>query len=342
MSSFTSSSDRRAKQQPAPSLVELLRLALPLLIVVGVLLAAAELWYRSDPFPWSTQLASDTYDILYEQVTRAKSLPDVDVLILGDSTALMDVDAARLSDLLNCRVESLATVGYVGPAGYGALLDTYIDRGRSTRELLVLVSPVTLALPEQWDWARIIREDGGLPPLVPQPPVIGAMEKVRTELLYKVVYYPYNLGPYGAFYGGYQQFRKYIQTHHGSAVDPTPPQGRDPYNAGYPPYLFERSSWWRDNLPGLANAIGRFDVSRTFLTFTPITGNYESTATLESRAEALDEVAGVLGLARTNLLALPSSLPTPLFASGFHLNERGRALYTELVGNILYQQKVCG
>jgi hypothetical protein len=113
----------------------------PLCVVLLVLVSGGA-WNAIEPVPPSQSLENV---IVEAQIARAQAGRAVDLLIVGDSSALMGIDAPVLGAKLGgARVESLALFGSVGPAGYAALLDvrrfkrrtaTLMPTHRATRAL---------------------------------------------------------------------------------------------------------------------------------------------------------------------------------------------------------------
>jgi hypothetical protein len=101
--------------------VLLFRGAGPTVLAALILLGLAEGWSRQAP---AREPATIEDILISEQVRRAHELRgSIDVVILGDSSALMGIDPVELSRLFGGRVESLALFGSTGPGAYGELLD---------------------------------------------------------------------------------------------------------------------------------------------------------------------------------------------------------------------------
>jgi hypothetical protein len=82
------------------------RLAGPTLLAALMAIAVAEASYRLEP----SELPADLESIVIQtQQTRAQTIANADLLVVGDSSGLMDIDAARLASLMGRRVESLST-----------------------------------------------------------------------------------------------------------------------------------------------------------------------------------------------------------------------------------------
>src|SRR5438128_7248663 len=109
MASYTSRSERAAGGVSGlhRSLALVVSVCWQTVAVATLVVGTAEVWFRLDPSEAPDDLESL---VLQEQQLRASSLDATDILIVGDSSGLMDVDGERLTALLNLRVESLAAV----------------------------------------------------------------------------------------------------------------------------------------------------------------------------------------------------------------------------------------
>src|SRR5262245_17558770 len=84
------------------------------------------------PAPWPALDVDRT--ILTHQANASRQTNSADILLIGDSSCLMDVSASRLNEILEGHHQALnlGTFMYVGFDGYGAMLARYasVNMGR--------------------------------------------------------------------------------------------------------------------------------------------------------------------------------------------------------------------
>lgn len=118
-------------------------LLVPMVVLASLLRLGALLGVFPSPWP-----ALDVdHTILTHQAQASRTATDADVLLLGDSSCLMDVSGARLEELLAGRRHSLnlGTFMYVGFNGYAALLSRCAQANPARlRTVVVLVHPEML------------------------------------------------------------------------------------------------------------------------------------------------------------------------------------------------------
>ena len=103
------------------SMTELGRmLLLPLLPVVVVAIAVRVL---GGTLPSPCPLVDVDHTIISHQVDSCFRTSDADVLIVGDPSALMGIDAVRMSEALELDVLNLSTISYLSLAEYAAMMD---------------------------------------------------------------------------------------------------------------------------------------------------------------------------------------------------------------------------
>jgi len=287
----------------------------PTALIALVLVGAAELWWRADPC-----VAADDIEgvVVEEQLVRARAAPPADVLILGDSSALMDVDPKYLGELLNARVESLATVAFVGPTGWARMLELYATVHRAPT-ILLLVHGIALNIEE----STYVRRGLERWTLVDEPPRLqtpqGARRQIWCELLAPALGVPLP-GRYGVSYGTAKALRARVREH-GSLVDPNPPPP-----AVETPYRYEISSAFSARLPRLAEVVHKAAPERALLVLTPLPSDHSDAETQRSRLEAARTVSTALGL---DYLDVKPTMNPVDHATVTHLTAKGRQRYTE-------------
>jgi hypothetical protein len=344
MRSSTSSSDRPPAERVPPNLsgggggapsaglvlaaARLLRAFGPPVIVAVLLLAAlAAASTRLRGRPGGRDLENI---VIGEQMRRATTVGRADLVILGDSSALMGVDAGKLGDLLGIRVESFATFGWVGPAASGSLLQRFAERNGPPPAVLVLMCGEGLKVDED-SFSRHGFErqvlDGLRPDAVAAEP---PLERVYKRLFLPLVDPPL-AGRLGFYYGWPEDVIAKLARDGGTLVDPTLRDDGSIIRS----YRFELLTPVEDRLRWLGKAIAATSAPRVFVSVSPLAALAVGPLTEGSRAAVLERMVFTLGLPDTAALASPAVLPTEAFATFTHLNARGRQAYTRDLARVL-------
>lgn len=297
----------------------------PAVAVALVILVLAWAWDRRHPLENPNIVESV---IVAEQIERARTIPRADVLILGDSSALMGVDAGALGRLLGRRVESLATLAWVGPAGYARLIADYAARN-SLPALIFLFNPAALSVTEAaFETNGYEREVLETPQRAGASVLDAARYSLYVHAIMRAVVLPLP-GVYGKEYGWPDRLAARLRDHHGSLVDPNVLKEEVPatFAIGQP---FAR------RLPSLRDAIVAARPEHVYLALTPIAATGVSPEIVASRLAVSTTLAIRLGLSPSDtLLPLPPSLPKELFAVWTHLSAAGQRRYTEELAALL-------
>jgi hypothetical protein len=294
------------------------RVAGPTILAAAVVVGAAEAWFRLDPSEVPTDLESI---VLQAQQLRARTSDAADLLIVGDSSGLMDIDAGRLASLLGRRVESLAIIGFAGPRGFAALLAECAKRFQPATVLLVMHGE-SLNLPEQ-TFTDLGLEEQALSGRRrrPGPPGVGARRRLFETLVAPIVDFPLP-GAYGSYYGMPAELRRRLSLGHGSLIDPsrswTAGQGVE--------YEFSLSEAVRTRLSAVDAAV-TFPATLN-LVISPLPLSTLNHVTVQTRDRASAGVLEALG-SRWQRIDTPIGLDDGLFATLTHLNAGGREVFTK-------------
>jgi hypothetical protein len=331
MGSSTSSFEPRSPGGPPPTTLPqalgrvIVALGPPAGAALVLVLTAAALAARL-PAPATDEDMANL--VVGAQMRRAERLGPADLLVLGDSSGLMGVDAARMERPLGRRVQSLATVGYVGPAGYARMLDRVATHTTERPQVLLLLSPVSLAIDE----AGFATKGLGLETKVLAGPTVAPREsEVRpVELIYARLFAPLIRAPMpgrlGFHYGWPEDVARALDDGHGTLIDPN----RFEEASVQRPTRFEVTPAVEARMRVLAVAL-RAHARAPLFAFTPIPQRAVGADTEATRAAARDRILALLGLPDSAYLALPTALPGSLFATSFHLDATGRQHFTELL-----------
>ena len=191
-------------------------------LITSVILVLLGAWYKSDDYRTRLKYAlSQDFFIVFEQIKRSYTLSNVDVLLIGDSSCLMDVNAPYLSELLQGKsVESLCSMGYAGPEGYARLLRNYYERGKHADKVILMWVGHTFQQKEFMKyWVNFIHNNG----VVETPDFDyfwGGLAKFRDVAVSRVLMEPMS-GHYGRYFGNEYWFRRSIRENNGTTIDPT-------------------------------------------------------------------------------------------------------------------------
>ena len=303
----------------------------PLLVVAGLAaLVHAGVALRLLPAPRPT-LDVDR-SILVHQVEASRRPQEAEVVLVGDSSCLMNVDAKLLGERLGRRVLNLGTLSYLDLNAAATLLREYTtaNPGR-LQAVVVLLHPEALrrVAPEAayfrllhglLDGQEVSLETGlqarlrrGL-----------GLEALRGRILCRLLPTPLP-GAYGRHYGFTTDLERYLDAHHGSALDPEsrPLTGSAEYRLA--PQQEAPSRNFRAALPeGVSLLAGIAPVPAGFAE-----GRYAATRDrmLKQWSEWLE--------AHAPLSALPATLPDAHFASVAHLNADGVPHFTAALAEAL-------
>jgi hypothetical protein len=209
------------------SISDLVRRLLP--PVLGVALLAAILHVVSntrilpDPVP-----ADLDRTLLAAKVELASDTAPASVLLLGDSSCMMDVDAPELARQLGRPVLNLGTLSYLDLTAHTALLRHALARLPSPPiDVVLLLHPGSFlrgsSMPalDQFLRASLARDGTGLRS-APRHPAEGLLAGVVIREQIVQPWIPSLLrGDFAAAYGTTWQVRRVMQRQHGSLLDPT-------------------------------------------------------------------------------------------------------------------------
>lgn len=270
--------------------------------------------------------------VLIHQVEASRAKQDTEIVLLGDSSCLMDVDARQLSELLGRPVLNLGTLSYLDLNAQTALVREFIAANPNRlRTVILLLHPEGLrrVSPEAWHtsfldsllhnydfrWgtslhARLLDALG--------------LELFRSRVLCRLL--PSALpGAYGQFYGFSDGLERHLTTHRGSAVD----ADRKSFE-GSPDYrlatqLEAPSRNLRAALPpGVKLLVG----------ITPTPTSHAGPRHAAMRDTMLRQWSEWLG-ADVALTNLPATLPDEQFARTTHLNAAGAEAFTRRLAEAL-------
>ena len=304
---------------------------IPVAVFAVAMHCGARFHWLPDPRP---TLDTDR-TILCHQAEAARSPHTAGLLLIGDSSCLMDVSAVQLGEFLGAGsgALNLGTLSYLDLHAYSLMLRHYFSAnpGR-VHQVILLMHPEALrrAAPTEYHLQTLnsfYEAADFCDPSFSQTVCWLGGEIFNGRLLSRAV--PLALdGNYGKRYGFTKDLWQYLSEHQGSALDPgnfdpKSAQGNAEYRLSK--QLESASRAFKSAIPpGVKLFAGITPAPQTFVNsnFTRV-----SRQILRSWNEWLQ--ADVL------LEDLPPTLPDELFASTAHLNERGQRAYTEMIGRKL-------
>jgi hypothetical protein len=303
------------------SFLQILNFFVVPLATASALLAGGEIWFRNHPVSgYGVDEA-----ILQGQINRANEGIRSRILLTGDSSGLVGVDATRLAATLGVPVQSLATMGNVGPDGWGRLVVRARDANSPPDSVVVLVHgdalQRTLAVNE-FERAAL---DGAWPRLP-----FG--ENLRRGVLHTLGYFgDFPLpGAWGRQYGGAAGLGRSLESGSGTIADPTNGVSCPATN-----YQFRLSESIAGRLPGLASALRESGARYVRLGVMPIPHRCAGPSSAPSRDVLIDQLVTRLNIEPTDVVPMPMTLPDDLFAGFTHLNGAGRQALTPMLAEAL-------
>lgn len=263
--------------------------------------------------------------ILIHQAERSRAPSDAEVLLLGDSSCLMDVSAIELSARLGRPVLNLATVSYLDPAAYALLLRQFsaANPGRVHAVILLMhpealrragSEPYQLNVLTHFLAARDHFRTGTIEGKISR--VLG-VEIFEGRILSRVRPVPLG-GAYGRRYGFSDDLEGFMTANYGSAAEPdsVPLTGSAEYRLS--PSLEIAARKFKAALPPNATLL---------VGLTPVPEKFAVTGFSRQQRELLQQWGDWLG-ADARLDDLPASLPDEQFARTTHLKPSAVMSYT--------------
>lgn len=290
-------------------------------------------WLNVWPRPRPAHTMEQT--IIVHQTEAASNARDIDLVLLGDSSCLMDVNAAQLESFLPAaRVLNLGTLSYLDLRASADLLSRAAAASDRLRFVVVLLHPQTLRGVEPVrQYSELFRAFAAGRDFCDASSIHGRLEcwlglsGFRGRFLDRALPAPLP-GRYGQFYGFTADLERFMAEHQGSAVDPhryTPMSGQGSADYRLAASLEPASRAFRARMPARA---------KLFVGITPIPAGHALRQHNARYHGLLAEWSRWLQ-ADAALSGLPPTLPDDQFASVTHLNASGAAEFTRRLGNNL-------
>ena len=315
----------------------------PLWSVVALLVGLLVAFFLMTQEPLEPAYPSVDHLIVDTQLERLREREPADLILLGDSSCLMGIKAPQLAVQLNLEIENYCTIGYVGPAGYAAMLNDIKPGRRHRHWIVVALNPAQFVRQASWEsWVGYVAT-GSQRRIRHTPTVKDAFDAGRRSVNSLLAYEPLP-GMFALYYGGTASVQAELRNSRGSMLDPgyglrfaslqALEGSADRPNLGSIAELTPNQAFI-DALRSLQLSVTRFGRRDVFLLITPVPeGVLDSRGVAELNA-ARKAIGLTLGLTPENVLDMPLQLPAVYFSSQTHLNRWGRIRYTEYLAEVL-------
>ena len=250
------------------------------------------------------------------------------IILLGDSSCLIDVSAIQLSETIGDPVLNLGTLSYLDLNAHALLLNRFVNANRGQiKAVVLLLHPDALRRHSAEAYHAAVLENflAGRDHITKRNASYWlGLEFFRGRVLSRVL--PASLPKaYGRRYGFSSDLEAHLKRERGSAVDPDPKpfQGNPEYRLA--PQLEIKSRAFKAVVPTGV---------KLFVGITPVPAGFAPPNYPELHRQMLLQWSQWLG-ADAALTELPATLPDELFAKTTHLNERGAREYTVLLARSL-------
>lgn len=268
--------------------------------------------------------------ILIHQIEAAQKRNPADIVLLGDSSCLMDVSARTAGEQIGRKVLNLGLLSYLDLYGYASMLKHYTAANPgSPRALVLLMHPEALRRSGGEAQYRDFMESA-FAGSVPENPghdssqfmnLLG-VTSFKSRVLSRILPAPL-AGEYGQRYGFTRDLEKYMDENCGSLIDPQPQPFKGNAEYSLAPQLAPASRIFKSAVP---------PGTKLFVAITPVPETFPRAGYTALHAKMLEQWSQWLG---AEPLALPCTMPDRLFAKTTHLNEAGVKTYTELLTRAL-------
>jgi hypothetical protein len=276
------------------------------------------------PEPRPTLDVDRTIIVYKAEVSGSRS--DAEVILVGDSSCLMNVSARQLSEESGRPVLNLGTLSYLDLQAHATLLRRFTSANPDQlKAVVLLLHPEALRRPAPETYhTKVLQSFLAGKDQVSKRDVwywLG-LEVFRGRVFSRALPSPLP-GAYGRYYGFTSDLEDYLVRNRGSAVDPDA-------------RVFQGSAEYR-LAPQLEGGSRAFKVAvppgaKLLVGITPVPVSFAGRGHAREHAQMLAQWSQWL---QAEAVQLPATLPDELFAKTTHLNPTGAATYTRLLVPIL-------
>jgi hypothetical protein len=297
----------------------------PTLIPVALFAVLMHLGARLHLLPKPRPILDVDRTILTHKIEASQSRSDAEIVLIGDSSCLMDIDARRLTQELGKPVLNLGTLSYLGLESQAALLHEFLSRNESrVKAVVLLMHPEALRLVSPGPYhtrfleSQMSGEDFFLPTrLRDYVSHFLGFEIFRGRLLARIIPAPLG-GPFGRRYGFSSDLEKYLTEHRGSALEPDRQKLTGSAEYRLAPQFQNASRTFRSAVPSNIKLL---------VGITPVPERFAGRHYPQTREQLLIQWQSWLH-SDALLTNLPPTLPDLFFAKTTHLSEAGVRIYT--------------
>lgn len=305
---------------------DLLRLAGLPLLPLALFAIAMQLGARFHLLPAPHPTLDTERTILIHQAEASRTSPDAEILLLGDSSCLMNISARQLTEQLGHPALNLGTFSFLDPSAHALLLREHAQANPGRlRVVVLLMHPESLRRlgSEAYYLGALTNFLSGLDhcqteTAAGQGTCLLGVEIFQGRILSRVLPIPLP-GAYGRRYGFTRDLENFLARERGSAIDPDPKpfEGNAEYRLA--PTLERASKNFRAAVPsGVKLLVG----------ITPAPERFAGPRYPQLHADLLRQWSQWLQ-ADAALTNLPPALPDDSFVRTTHLKESVVPRYTE-------------
>lgn len=303
---------------------------LPLVALGAVMALLAQARLLPDPKP----ILDMERTIITHQVEAALSAHPADVILLGDSSCMMNISAPALQEALpgNPPVLNLGTLSYLGLDAYKELLAAALRNRKPPALVVLLMHPEALRLGESNPYYSEFLTSALEKRVMADPRrsriyQLAGTDALQARFLSRILPSPLQ-GEWALHFGFTTDLWHHLDDHQGSAVDPgrfDPAQARGNAEYRLAQSIKAASQQFRAALPdGTQLAVGITPSPKGFVL-----------PSHDALCEAMLRQWSEWLRADLTLTHLPCSLPDEYFASNTHLTPAAAADYTKLLADAL-------
>lgn len=302
----------------------LLPLVLGPLLPLVVFAVAMQVGARTGLLPAPRPTLDTERAVLIHQADAARSPQDAEVVLLGDSSCLMNVSALQLGESLGRPTLNLGTFSFLDVNSHAAMLREYArtNPGRLSAVVLLMHAETLRRLGAEAFYADALENfwagkdhsaGGAWDAQIGK--ALGA-DIFKGRILARAMPLPLG-GVYGRRYGFTQDLENHLTTHRGSMVDPDPQQLKGGTEYRLAATLEKASKNFRAAVPSGVNL---------FVGITPAPERFAGSSYPALRDAMLTQWSGWIG--GTPLTNLPAAMADVDFVRTTHLNEGAISNYT--------------
>lgn len=268
--------------------------------------------------------------VISEKVQISKSSEPRDLILVGDSSCLMNLDASQIESITDLRTYNLGMLSFLDFPTFAMVAKNHLEKSsQPAGRMLLIVHPEFLrrSSPSRAhiEYARSAQQEQDYFYSVKSPwmslDYLSGAWTIRNRLIGRLPN-PLN-GPFRQYYGFTTSMVDYMKEHQGSAVDPGTLTEED--LRGNTEYRL--TDYNRMGAERFREIVG--EEVEIWIGLSPVPESLADSVYLSSRAKTLE--AWKEAIQPDHVLELPASLPDEQFANKTHIRPEAVEAYTEMV-----------